>query len=136
MLLDVYKEGYGYQPWITNYQSNSPKSTVNFSIKGKSYILKWDKYTHSYDGSSTVTVSLSDSERELFRDNFKEDCDEFGLTYQIDKYGFGVKAYVPGQWVTDLKNALDGVAKQKQKDEFKARHAKSAMDDMKNKFGL
>jgi hypothetical protein len=137
MLLEIYEKGYGYQPWITNYQSDSPKTTVSFSIRDNSYGLKWHKYNnYSDDGGSAVTVSLHGNGRELFRDSFKEDINEYGRSYKINEYGFSIQAYVPGEWVMDLKNALDGVAKQKQENEYKARHSQSVMEDIKNRFGL
>jgi hypothetical protein len=136
MLLDVYKNGYGYEPWITNYQSDSPKNNVNFSLKGKDYIIKWEEATNPFDEQTTVTMSLQDSERELFRDRFEEDCNEFGLTYDIDKYGYGIAAYTPGEWVMDFRGALDAVAEREEEIASKAKHSQSTLDDLKRKFGL
>jgi hypothetical protein len=63
-------------------------------------------------------------------------CDDFGLTYKLDKYGHSITAYVPGPWVKELKSASDAVAARKDENALKEKHSQAALDNLKGKFGL
>ncbi len=136
MLMDIYKNGHGYQPWIGSYQSGSPQRSVTFLVKSKTYTIKWDRHDSPFDGVTTVTIPLQAGDRELFRDCVKEDCDDFGLKYAVDPHGNTIGAYVPGEWVKDLRTALDAVANHEKNKRFKEKHSEATLEDLKSKFGL
>lgn len=136
MLLDVYRNGYRYQPWISNFQADPPTNSVTFLVKGKSYIIKSEEHINPFDYKTRVTITLHENGKELFRDSFTEDADQFGLTYDINKYGFSIAAYAPGEWVKNLRDALDAAAEQEKENASKARHSRAAIDDLKGRFGL
>ena len=137
MLLDIYKNGHGYQPWISNYERRSIAETT-FSVKGHSYTVTWKKFRLPFSDTAaeTVTIRLQESDKELFTDSFEEDCNDFGLTYKINEHGHSITAYAPGPWVKDLRNALDAVVEQEKENALKEKHSRATLDDLKGRFGL
>ena len=122
MLLDIYKNGHGYQAWISYYESGPNKKTT-FFIKGKSYTISWKEFNPPFDETTTITINLHASGKEVFTDSFQKDCDEFGLTYKINRHGSKIAAYVPGPWVNELRSALDAVAKREKGNTYREKHS-------------
>jgi hypothetical protein len=74
MLLDVYKNGHGYQPVLTNYQYDPPKDSLTFSIKGRTYTVRLKKFRVPFSDTAaeTVTICLQEGDKELFMYSFEE----------------------------------------------------------------
>lgn len=136
MLIDIYRNGHSYQPWISNYQHGSLERSVTFLVNSKRYTLKWDKRDSPFDGMTTVTITLQGGDQDIFKDCVREDCDDFGLKYDVDPHGNNIAAYIPGEWVKDLRGALDAVAKQEENKKLRQKHSAAESDRLKTNFGL
>jgi hypothetical protein len=135
MLIGFYREGESYQPWVSNFE-RPPRGNAIFKVQGQSYTIEWNERRNPYDWATSITLSLHDEGKELYRDTFTLDCDEFGLVYKVDKDGRSIEAYIPAEWVKQFHTIVEAVRSRDQRTVEQAEHSRPVLDDMKSKFGL